>query len=274
MQFDRLKRREFVSLLGGAAAWPLAARAQQARMPAVGFLNSASPAALATLLNAFQKGLNEEGYVEGRNVAIEYRWAEGHYDRLPALAADLVGRRVEVIVANTAAASVAKAATATIPIVFTTGEDPIRGGLVASLNRPGGNLTGVVTLNAEVGPKRIELLKELVPTGTIIGLLVNPANPISEVLTRDAQVASRTLGLQLHVLNAGTERELDTVFGRLVQLRIDALVIGADAFLSGRSVQLAALAARHAVPTISPYRAFAAAGGLMSYGAVISTHLV
>jgi putative ABC transport system substrate-binding protein len=260
-------RREFITLLGGVAAtWPIAARAQPAAMPVVGFLSSVSPTAFSTFLAAFQKGLNEAGYVEGRNVAIEYRWAEGQYDRLPALAADLVGRRVAVIVANTAAAPVAKAATATIPIVFTTGEDPVNSGLVASLNRPGGNLTGVVSLNAEVGPKRIELLKELVPKATNIGLLVNPANPISEVLMRDAQAASRTLGLQLHVLNVDAERELDTVFERLVQLRADALVIGADAFLSGRSVQLAALAARHAVPTISPYRAFAVAGGLMSYG--------
>ena len=263
----RIHRREFITLLGSAAvAKPLAARAQNPAMPVIGFLNSASPTAFSTLLGAFQKGLNEVGYVEGRNVAIEYRWAEGQYDRLPALAADLVSRHVAVIVANTAATSVAKAATATIPIVFTTGDDPVKSGLVASLNWPGGNLTGVVSLNAELGPKRIELLKEWVPTATNIGLLVNPANPISDVLTRDAQAASRKLGLQLHVLNADTERELDTVFARLVQLRADALVIGADAFLSGRSVQLAALATRHAVPTISPYRAFAAAGGLMSYG--------
>src|SRR5262245_26660634 len=260
-------RREFVALLGGAtAAWPLAARAEQAAMPVIGFLSSVSPAAFQTLSGAFQNGLNEGGYVEGRNVAIEYRWAEGQYDRLPALAADLVGRRVAVIVANTAAAPVAKAATSTIPIVFTTGEDPVKSGLVLSLNRPGGNLTGVVSLNAEIGPKRLELLKELLPTAISIGLLVNPANPISETLTRDAQVASRMLGLQLHVLAAGTERELDSAFAELLQLRADALVIGADAFLSGRSGQLAALAARHAVPTVSPYRPFTTAGGLMSYG--------
>jgi len=235
-------------------------------MPVIGFLSSVSPAAFQTLSGAFQNGLNEGGYVEGRNVAIEYRWAEGQYDRLPALAADLVGRRVAVIVANTAAAPVAKAATSTIPIVFTTGEDPVKSGLVLSLNRPGGNLTGVVSLNAEIGPKRLELLKELLPTAISIGLLVNPANPISETLTRDAQVASRMLGLQLHVLAAGTERELDSAFAELLQLRADALVIGADAFLSGRSGQLAALAARHAVPTVSPYRPFTTAGGLMSYG--------
>jgi putative ABC transport system substrate-binding protein len=262
-----MRRREFVRLLGGAAAaWPPVAHAQQPATPVIGFLSSVSPASFQTLLGAFRSGLNEAGYVEGRNVAIEYRWAEGQYDRLPALAADLVGRRVAVIVANTAAAPVAKAATTTIPIVFTTGEDPVKSGLVVSLNRPGGNLTGVVSLNAEVGPKRLELLKELIPTAINIGLLVNPANPISEILTRDAQAASRRLGLQLHVLAAGTERELDSVFPKLVQLRADALVIGADAFLSGRSGQLATLMARHAVPTISPYRPFTTAGGLMSYG--------
>jgi ABC-type uncharacterized transport system substrate-binding protein len=260
-------RRDFIALLGSAAAsWPFAARAQQQVMPVVGFLSSGSPTTFSTLLGAFQKGMNEVGYVEGRNVVIEYRWAEGQYDRLPVLAADLVSRHVTVIVANTAAASVAKAATATIPIVFTTGEDPVKSGLVASLNRPGGNLTGVVSLNAELGPKRIELLKEVVPTATDIGLLVNPANPISDALTRDAHAASRKLGLQLHVLNADTERELDTAFARLVRLRAAALVIGADASLSGQSVQLAILATRHAMPTISPYRPFAAAGGLMSYG--------
>jgi len=271
-----IRRREFISLIGGAAAaWPAEVRAQQAAMPVVGFLSSGSATTFSTLLGAFQKGLNEVGYVEGRNVVIEYRWAEGQYDRLPVLAADLVSRHVTVIVANTAAASVAKAATATIPIVFTTGEDPVKSGLVASLNRPGGNLTGVVSLNAELGPKRIELLKEVVPTATDIGLLVNPANPISDALTRDAHAASRKLGLQLHVLNADTERELDTAFARLVRLRAAALVIGADASLSGQSVQLAVLATRHAIPTISPYRPFAAAGGLMSYGGsnVDASHL-
>jgi putative ABC transport system substrate-binding protein len=262
-----VRRREFVSLLGGAAAaWPLPTRAQQPAMPVIGFLNSVSPPRFSALLSAFHGGLNETGYFEGRNVAIEYRWAEGQYDRLPALAADLVDRRVAVIVANTAAAPVAKATTKTIPIVFTTGEDPVKSGLVASLNRPGGNLTGVVSLNAEVGSKRMELLKELIPTATTIGMLVNPSNPISEILSRDAQAASRALGLQLYLLEANTERELDAVFVRLIQLRADALVIGADAFMSGRSVQLAALAASYLVPTISPYRPFVAAGGLMSYG--------
>ena len=259
-------RREFITLLGGAAAWPVAAGAQQAVMPVIGFLNSVSPSRFSALLNAFQRGLNETGYFEGRNVAVEYRWAEGEYDRLPVLAADLVQRRVAVIVANTAAAPAAKAATKTIPIVFTTGEDPVKSGLVASLNRPGGNLTGVVSLNAEVGSKRMELLNELIPTATTVAILLNPANPISESLFRDAKAASRALGLQLLLLEAGTERELDAVFARLPQLRADALVIGADAFMSSRSVQLAALAASYLVPTISPYRPFVVAGGLMSYG--------
>jgi putative ABC transport system substrate-binding protein len=260
-----LRRREFITLLGrAAAAWPLAARAQQ--MPVIGFLSSISPAGFSSFLGAFQDGLNEAGYAEGRNVTIEYRWAEGRYDRLPAMASDLVDRRVAVIVANTAAARVAKMATATIPIVFTTGEDPVKSGLVASLNRPGGNLTGVVSLNAEVGPKRVELLKELVPRARMIGLLVNPANPISDIITRDAQTASRASGIALQVQYAGNDRELDAAFARLAELQADALVIGADAFLSSRSAQLAALSARHAMPSISPYRAFVAVGGLMSYG--------
>ena len=261
-----MRRREFITLLGGAAAWPFGARAQQSAMPVIGFLNSVSPTGFSAFLSAFQRGLNETGYFEGRNVTIEYRWAEGKYDRLPAVAADLVQRRVAVIVVNTAAAPVAKAATETIPIVFTTGEDPVKSGLVASLNQPGGNLTGVVSLNAEVGSKRMELLKELIPTATTVAILLNPANPISESLWRDANAASRALGLQLLLLEAGAERELDAVFARLPQLRADALVIGADAFMSSRSVHLAALAASCSVPTISPYRAFVAAGGLMSYG--------
>ena len=238
-------------------------------MPVVGFLSSESPDGYADRVRAFRQGLSETGYVEGRNVAIEYRWAEGHYDRLPAMAADLVRRQVAVIVANTPAAPAAKAATTTIPDRL-FGGDPVAAGLVASLNRPGGNLTGVTTLNVELGPKRLELLHELVPTATVIALLVNPTNPNAETLSRDLQAAARTLGLQLHVLHASTERDFDTAFATLAQLRAGALVIGPDAFFNSRSEQLAALAVRHAVPAIFQYREFAAAGGLMSYGGSIT----
>ena len=261
-----MRRRELIALLCGAAAWPLGARAQQPAMPVVGFLNAASPDLYAHLVRAFHKGLSENGYVEGLNVAIEYRWAEGQYDRLPALAADLVQRQVTVIAANSAAAVAAKAATETIPIVFDTGFDPVQLGLVASLNRPGGNLTGVSNLNVELGPKRLELLRELVPTAVVIALLINPTNPNAENLLRDYQVAARTLALQLHVMHARNERDFDTVFATLIQMRAGALVIGADTFFISRSKQLAALALGHVVPAIFQYREFAAAGGLMSYG--------
>jgi putative ABC transport system substrate-binding protein len=262
-----VRRRAFIAGLGGAAAaWPFAARAQQQAMPVVGVLNSGLPVADSSTATAFKQGLKEAGYIEGQNVSIEYRWAEDHYDRLPALAADLVRRQVTVIFANTSSAPAAKAATTTIPIVFQIGFDPVKDGLVASLNRPGGNLTGVVSLNAEVGPKRLELMHEVVPTATNIALLVNPANPIAEPLTRDGQAAARTLGLQLHVLRANNESEFDAAFAKLAELRAGALVIGADAFFFRRSAQLAALAMRDGVPSISPYRPFAVAGGLMSYG--------
>jgi putative ABC transport system substrate-binding protein len=260
-----MRRRQLFGVLGGALAWPLAARAQHSAMPVVGVLNSGT-AQQPGSTSAFKQGLSEAGFTEGQNVAIEYRWAEGQYDRLPALAADLVRRKVTVIFANTAAAPVAKAATATIPIVFQLGSDPVQDGLVASLNRPGGNLTGVVSLNAEVGPKRFELMREVVPTATSVALLVNPANPIAETLSNDGQAAARALGLQLQLLRAGTEGELGTAFENLARLRVGAVVIGADAFLGRQSTQLAALAMRYAMPSISPYRAFAAAGGLMSYG--------
>jgi putative ABC transport system substrate-binding protein len=258
-----MRRREFITLLGGAAAWPLAARAQQ---PVIGFLNASSPDLYAHLVRAFHRGLNETGYVEGQNVAMEYRWAEGRYDRLPALAADLVRRQVAVIAANSAAAVAAKAVTTTIPIVFDTGFDPVQLGLVTSLNRPGGNLTGVSNLNVQLGPKRLELLRELVPTAAIIALLINPTNPNAETLLRDHQAAARTLGLELQVVRASTERDIDTTFASLTQLRVGAFVIGADTFFISQSKQLAALAIRHAMPTIFQYREFAAAGGLMSYG--------
>jgi putative ABC transport system substrate-binding protein len=263
-----VKRREFITLLGGTAVgWPLAARAQQPAVPVIGFLNGASPEGYAPYVAAFHQGLKEAGYVEGQNVAIEYRWAEGQYDRLPALAADLVRRQVVVIAAGTnPAAPAAKAATATIPIVFTTGLDPVQAGLVASLNRPGGNLTGVTSLAVEVGPKGLELLHELVPTATVIALLVNPTNPSAEALSRDLQPAARALGLQLHILHASTERDFDTVFATLLQLRAGGLVIGTDGFFIAQIEQLATRTVRHGVPAIFQYREFTAAGGLMSYG--------
>ena len=269
MQIGQLNRREFIALVGGAAAWPLVAHAQQSAMPVIGFLGTISPDRWASRLHAFRQGLSETGYVEGRNVGIEYRWAEGQNDRLPALAADLVRRQVRVIATpeSTPAAFAAKAATTTIPIVFSVGVDPVAVGLVASLNRPGGNLTGVTNLNAEILPKRLELMHELVPTATTIALLVNPSNPlVAETESRDAQTAARTLGLQLHVLHASTDRDFDTVFASLAQMRAVALVINTDVFFNSRSEQLAALALHHTVPAIFQYREFVASGGLMSYG--------
>ena len=265
-----MQRREFITVLGGAAAWPLAARAQQPAMPVVGFLGSASADLYANALRAFRQGLNETGYVEGRNVTIEYRWADSQNDRLPTLVADLVRRQVNVIASpgSTDAALAAKAATATIPVVFQIGTDPVAAGLVDSLARPGGNVTGVTTLNTELAPKRLELLRELIPTANIIALLVNPTSPfIAKNISSDLQSAARTLGMQLHILNASTERDFDTVFATLVQLRASALVIAPDSMFISRSEQLGALTLRHAVPAIAQFREFAAAGGLMSYGA-------
>jgi putative ABC transport system substrate-binding protein len=256
--------------LGGAAAgWPLAARAQQAAMPVIGFLGSESPALFAAPLRAFRQGLSEAGFVEGRNVAIEYRWAEGHNDRLPALAADLVRHKVTMIAApgTTPAALAAKAATATIPIVIFTGGDPVALGLVASLNRPGGNVTGMASLGTELAPKRLELLHELMPKATVMALLVNPNNPaLAAPATKDAQEAARSLGLQLQVLRAGTEQDFDPVFAELVRLQARGLVIAIDSFFTGRRELLAGLALRHGIAAIYQYRDFAAAGGVMSYG--------
>jgi putative ABC transport system substrate-binding protein len=261
-----MRRREFISLIGSVAAtWPLAARAQQSAMPVIGFVNVAS--AHNPWLSAFLKGLSEAGYVDGRNVSIEYRWADYQADRLPAIVANLVHRRVAVIAATgTPAALAAKAATAMIPIVFTTTGDPVNLGLVANLNRPGGNVTGVTSLLLVVGSKRLELLHELVPTASAIALLVNPANPtLAEINSKDLQAAARTLGLELHILNASTERDFDEVFAKLIRLRAGGLVIAPDPFFTGRSEQLAALTVRHAVPTIHYNREFAVAGGLLSY---------
>jgi putative tryptophan/tyrosine transport system substrate-binding protein len=263
-----IKRREFIVLLGGAATWPLAARAQQTAMPVIGFLSSGSRQFDALRLAAFWRGLSELGYVESRNVASEYRWAEDHYDRLPALAAELVRRQVAVIVAfgSPPAALAAKAASTTVPIVFTIASDPVRLGLVASLNRPGGNVTGVTSLASMVVAKQFEMLHETVPNSTAIGCLVNPNNPNTETDTIQAQEATRTLGLQLHILNASTEREIDTAFTTLTEKGVGAVVVVSDGFFNSRSDQFAALAARHALPAIYPFREFARAGGLMSYG--------
>jgi putative ABC transport system substrate-binding protein len=262
-----MRRREFITILGSAAAWPLTARAQQA-VPVIGFLSGGSPDSFAYLVRAFRQGLSETGYVEGQNVAIEFRWAEGQYDRMPALAADLVRRQVAVLAATTTpGALAAKAATTTIPIVFATDGDPVELGLTASLSRPGGNVTGVSNLNVEVGPKRLELAHELSPAASVIALLVNPTNPLAETVSRDLQATARTLGLKLHVLHASSERDFDAVFTAVVQLRAAALVIGSgDPLFGSRAAQLGALALRHAVPAIYQFREFAAAGGLVSYG--------
>ena len=267
-----MRRREFIPFLGGAAAaWPLTARAQQPAMPVIGFMNDGTPKEVEFLQAAFRQGVSETSYIEGKNVTIEYRWADGHHDRLPGLAADLVRRRVSVIAATTTlAALAAKRATATIPIVFETAGDPIELGLVASLNRPGGNVTGVTQLSSELVAKRLGLLHDLIPTATIIGLLVNPTDPRTETQTRETQEAARALGLQIHVLNASTEGEINTAFAMLPQLRLGALLVGTSNLFTGRREQLAALAARQGVPAIYQYREYAAAGGLISYGASLT----
>jgi putative tryptophan/tyrosine transport system substrate-binding protein len=273
-----MKRREFITLLGGAAAaWPLAAKAQQQAMPVIGFLNSysSSDAFAQRFLAAFHQGLKQAGFVENQNVTIEYRWAGSEYERLTALATELARRPVNVIATGSASLAVlaAKTATTTIPIVFLMGGDPVKLGLVVSLNRPGGNLTGITTLNTEITPKRVEVLRELVPTTTIMAVLVNPTNnPANvEVELRQAEAAANSLGLQaIHILQASTEPDLDGVFSTLIQQRAGGLVITADTLFSGKSAQLAALASRHSMPTISPYREFVTAGGLMSYGGSVN----
>ncbi len=266
-----MRRRQFISILGGAVAWPLAARAQQPAMPVIGFMHGSSPEAFARPLAAFRQGLSETGYIENQNVTIEYRWAESQYDRLPGMAADLVRRQVNVIAAtSTPAALAAKAATAVIPIVFETAGDPVTLGLVGSLNRPDRNITGVTQLSSELVSKRLGLLHDLIPTATIIGLLVNPTDPRAETQSRDMQEAAHPLGLKIHVLNASTEGEINAAFATLAQLRAGALIVGTGEFFNRRREQLAALAARQRVPAIYQYREYVAAGGLMSYGASLT----
>jgi putative tryptophan/tyrosine transport system substrate-binding protein len=268
-----MKRREFITLLGGAAAtWPLAARAQQPAMPVIGFLHSATSNSYAPMTTAFRKSLNEAGYVEGQNVAIEYRWAESHLDRLPALAADLVHRQVSVIFTGGGSdpSLAAKAATSEIPIVFANGTDPVEAGLVASLNRPGGNITGITFLNNTLGPKEVEAMHELVPKAAIIAVLLNPKLATAASQLKDVEMAARVLGLQVQVLHASMEPDLDMVFASLLQLRVGGLAIGADAFFFSRRDQLVGLATRYSVPTVYPWREAVTAGGLASYGASVT----
>jgi len=271
MQFDQLKRRDFITLLGGAAAWPFAARAEQAAMPVIGFLNSASPEAFRPNVAGFRQGLQEAAYVEGKNIVIDYRWAGGQYSKLPALAAELVSRKVSVIAATGGIPSArsAKEATASIPIVFITGNDPVNAGLVPNFNRPGGNGTGVAFLINTLGAKRLELLREVSPGATTIGMLVNPTNPDVEPETMDMRAAADAIGCELIVVNAATERGLDQAFSVLVNKHTGALTVAGDPFFSIRSKQLAELAARYSLPAINPTRELPDAGGLMSYGTSI-----
>lgn len=268
-----MRRREFITLLGGAAAsWPLIALAQQPSMPVIGFLSARSPAEAASVLGAFRQGLGETGYFEGKNVIIEYRWAEGRYDRLPALAAELIGRQVAVIAATGGEPSplAAQAATRTIPIVFTLGGDPVEAGLVDSFNRPGGNLTGTTIMGVELGPKLLDILRQLIPSATTIAILVNPAFQLTSAEVRNVQDAAHTVGIRVSVLNASTEAEIDTAFTTIVQQKADALIVGTDPFLLGQRDQLVRLAARHTVPTIYFLREFVESGGLLSYGPSIA----
>ena len=263
-----MNRRKFITLLGGAAAWPLAARAQQPAMPVIGLLSARSPAVDATLISVIRQGLNDSGFVEGQNVALDYRWADGQYDRLTALAADLVHRQVAVIVSfgGDATALAAKTATATIPIVFLVGSDPIRSGLVPSLNHPGGNMTGASSFIFDLEPKRLGLVHELRPNATTIAVVVNPNSPNAELQVNDIQIAARNVGQRVDILNASTIREIDAVFAKLTQMRVDALLIAADPIFFNRASQLVVLASRHAIPTLYSRREFVALGGLMSYG--------
>jgi putative tryptophan/tyrosine transport system substrate-binding protein len=267
MRSNHLRRREFITLIGGAATWPLAARAQQPGMPVIGFLNAARPEAVAHLLAVFRKGLAQAGYIEGRNVAIEYRWAEGRYDRMPAMAAELVRRQVAVIVASpTPPALVAKAATATVPIVFGVTDDPVKLGLVTSLARPDGNATGVYFFLSDLGAKQLGLLRELVPAASRIALLVNPDNANAEAVIREMAGAASSIGVQIEVMRAGDIPAIDAAFPAFVRDKVDALVVGADPFFFSRRAQLATLATRHAIPAVFTVRDFPEAGGLMSYG--------
>jgi putative ABC transport system substrate-binding protein len=266
-----MRRRDFIKATAAVTTtWPLVARAQQRALPVLGFLNGGAPESFAPMLSAFLEGLKEAGYVDTQNVSIEYRWANGQYDRLAALAADLVQRQVSVIAATSTPANlVAKAATATIPIVFTTGGDPVQLGLVSSLSRPGGNVTGATQMTGEVAPKRIELAHDLFPQANIFGLLINPTNPLGETVKRDSQAAALKLGLQLNVLHASSDAELDNAFRAFREMHLGALVIGTDAFFNNRLEQLAALAVRNSVPAVYEYRQFVEGGGLASYGGSI-----
>ena len=259
-------RREFITLLGGAAAWPLAARAQQGAVPVIGFLSSAAPGPYAPFVSAFNNGLKEAGYFEGQNVTIEYRWTEGQAGRMPELAADLVRRPVTVLVGNTPGALAAKAVTATIPIVFATVTDPVKAGLVASLNRPGGNATGVYFFLADLGSKQVGLLRELLPAAARVGLLVNPTSPLTEPATKDVTAVASAIGLKIDIVPARDSREIEAAFATLVRDRADALLVGPDGFLLSRRLQIATLATRHAIPTLYNVREYPEVGGLMSYG--------
>jgi putative ABC transport system substrate-binding protein len=267
-----MKRRQFIALLGGAAAWPLAASGQQSAVPLIGFLSSRASDDTPNLTAAFHQGLKETSYAEGQNVAIEYRWANNQHERLPELAADLVRRGAGLIAAfgGNVSALAAKAATATVPIIFAVGGDPVELGLVASLNRPGGNLTGVSLLLGLLGAKRLELMRELVPTPTIIAVFINPTNPSARIYAQDAEQAAHALGQQIQILSASSDRDIEAAFAALAPLRAGAVLVTTDAFFIGRREQLVALAARYAVPAIYEYREFSAAGGLVSYGPSIA----